>query len=71
MWMIRLVGAAYTYELRRGEEIVSTGRLTSEEELGPGDEVTITGILARVQELGWVDGEVRLLLQPALGVVAA
>jgi hypothetical protein len=69
--MMALVGPAYAYELRRGEEILSTGRLTSEEELAPGDEVTIAGILAQVEELSWVNGEVRLLLQPVLGLTAA
>ena len=69
--MMGVVGAAYAYELRRGEKLLSTGRLTSEEQLLPGDEVTIAGILARVQELSWVDGEVRLFLQPALGSTAA
>jgi hypothetical protein len=71
LWMMALVGPAYAYELRRGEEILSTGRLTSEEELAPGDEVTIAGILAQVEELSWVNGEVRLLLQPVLGLTAA
>jgi hypothetical protein len=58
------VGAAYAYELRQGMEILSTGRLTSERELGPGDEIAVAGILAHVEELGWVDGEARLILEP-------
>jgi hypothetical protein len=65
-----LVGAAYAYELRRGEEILSTGRLPAEHELAPGDEVTVAGILAQVEELSWVNGESRLILQPALGLTA-
>jgi hypothetical protein len=65
-----LVGAAYAYELRRGEEILSTGRLTAEHELARGDEVTVAGIVARVEELSWVNGESRLMLQPALGLTA-
>ena len=55
--MIPIVGVAYAYELRRGEEILSTGRLTIEQELAPGDELTIAGMPALVDEMGWVDGE--------------
>jgi hypothetical protein len=65
-----LVGAAYAYELRRGEEILSTGRLTAEHEVAPGDEVTVAGIVAQVKELSWVNGESRLMLEPALGLTA-
>ncbi len=59
-----VVAHAYAYELRRGDEILSTGWLTSEHEAAPGDEITLGGILARVAELGWADGEPRLLLEP-------
>jgi hypothetical protein len=45
------VGAAYAYELRRGDEILSTGRLTAEQELAPGDELTVAGV-AQVEALG-------------------
>lgn len=48
-----LVGAAYAYELRLGEEIFSTGRLAVERELAPGDEVTVAGVVAHVEELSW------------------
>jgi hypothetical protein len=65
MWMILLMGMAYAYELRRGEEVLSTGRLMTEGELGRGDELALAGILTRVDELGWVNGEVRLILRPA------
>ena len=65
------MGVAYAYELRRGEEILSTGRLTAEHELVPGDEMTVAGILARVEELGWVNGESRLMLQPVVGLTAS
>lgn len=58
------MGAAYAYELRHGTEIFSTGRLTSERELGPGDEIAVAGILAQVDDLGWVNGEARLILEP-------
>jgi hypothetical protein len=65
VWMIaRAVAQAYAYELRRGEEILSTGWLTAEEELAPGDEITLSGVLARVDELGWANGQPRLMLQP-------
>jgi hypothetical protein len=60
----RAVAQAYAYELRRGEEILSTGRLTAEHEVAPGDEIILAGIVARVDELGWADGEPRLTLEP-------
>jgi hypothetical protein len=66
-----LVGAAYAYELRRGGEILATGRLTAEHALAPGDEVTVAGIVAQVKDLSWVNGEARLMLQPARGLTAA
>ena len=61
-----LVGAAYAYELRCGEEIFSTGRLTVERELSPGEEVTVAGVLAQVEELSWGNGEPRLILRAAV-----
>jgi hypothetical protein len=69
--MIPLVGAAYAYELRRGEEVVSTGRLMADDELAIGEQLMIAGILARVEEVTWLEGDLRLLLQPALGLTAA
>lgn len=33
----------YIYEVRRGEELLATGRLTDERELTTGDEVEIAG----------------------------
>lgn len=65
------VGAAYVYELRRGDEILSTGRLTAEQELAPGDEVTVAGIVAHVEALSWANGEPRLMLEPAFGLTAS
>jgi hypothetical protein len=59
------MATAYAYELRRGEEILSTGRLLADEELVRGDEVTVGAIAARVEELTWADGELRLVLAPA------
>lgn len=62
------VGAVYAYELRQGTEIFSTGRLASEDEIVPGDEVRVAGIVAQVEDVSWVNGELRLVLQPALGL---
>jgi len=45
------VSADYTYELRRGEEIVATGRLLLEDDVSLGDELTLAGFRARVEEL--------------------
>jgi hypothetical protein len=64
LWMMVFVGAAYAYELRQGDQVLSTGRLTMDDELAPGDEVTVAGIVALVNEMGWVGGESRLLLEP-------
>jgi hypothetical protein len=64
LWMMRVVGAAYAYELRQGGQIVSTGRLTTDDQLALGDELTVAGIVASVTELCWVGGESRLLLEP-------
>jgi hypothetical protein len=44
----------YVYELRRGDEIVATGRLSREERLDVGDRVEIShqeGIVRRVDPL--------------------
>ena len=54
---------AYVYELRRGDDIVSTGRLTAERDLGPGDELAVAGVVARVKEVAWTNGERRLMLE--------
>ena len=62
------MGTASAYELRRGEEILSTGRLTTDCEPVPGDQIAVAGIVARVEELGWVTGEARLILAPMLSV---
>lgn len=67
LWIMPRVGAAYAYELRQGDQVLSTGRLTMDDELAPGDEVTVAGIVALVNELAWVGGESRLLLEPRAG----
>ena len=58
----RAVSADYAYELRRGEEIVATGRLLLEGDVSLGDELTLAGFRARVEELAWAAGESRLVL---------
>jgi hypothetical protein len=58
-----LVSTAYAYELRRGEDILSTGRLSAERDVGPGDELAVAGVVACVKEVGWMDGERRLMLE--------
>ena len=62
--MMVVVGAAYAYELRQADRVVSTGRLTMEDQLELGDELTVAGVVASVTELRWVGGESRLLLEP-------
>jgi hypothetical protein len=56
------VTADYAYELRRGEEIVATGRLLLDDDVSPGDELMLAGIRARVEEFAWAAGESRLVL---------
>jgi hypothetical protein len=61
----RMVGVVYRYELRRGEEIVATGRLSLERPLEVGDEVEIgnaPGIVRRIEPLLGEDGQ-RLVVQ--------
>jgi hypothetical protein len=55
----------YTYELRRGREILSTGRLTVDDELAVGDIVHVAGVTARVQEIVWngTEQSFRLILE--------
>jgi hypothetical protein len=70
-WVVdhaRAVALAYAYELWRGGEIVSTGRLTVEEELELGDELTLAYGVVRVEELGWVNGEPRLVLRETVAL---
>lgn len=49
------MATANAYELRRGEDILSTGRLTAEHDVAPGDELAVAGVVARVKEVGWTD----------------
>jgi hypothetical protein len=58
------VRVAYAYELRRAEEILSTGHLTAEQELAPGDQVAVAGILVSVKEVVARTGGVRLIPKP-------
>jgi hypothetical protein len=58
-------GVDYRYELRRGDEVVATGHLTSEQPLEVGDRVEIggqPGIVRTVQPL-LGEREVRLVVQ--------
>jgi hypothetical protein len=43
----------------------------ADDELAIGEQLMIAGILARVEEVTWLEGDLRLLLQPALGLTAA
>ena len=45
----------YAYELRRGDEIVSTGRLTVERAIATGDEVVVAGVVGRVESSAGVE----------------
>ena len=56
------MSADYAYEVRRGEEIVATGRLLLDDEVSLGDELLLAGFRARVEEFAWSAGESRLVL---------
>jgi hypothetical protein len=56
------VSADHAYEVRRGEEIVATGRLLLDDEVSLGDELMLAGFRARVEDLTWASGESRLVL---------
>jgi hypothetical protein len=55
----------YRYELRRGEELVSTGHLTREQALEVGDRLVIGGLPGIVRTIEPVLGEreLRLVMQ--------
>jgi hypothetical protein len=59
------MSADYTYEVRRGEEIVATGRVLIEDEVSLGDELLLAGFRVRVDEFAWAAGEPRLVLSAA------
>jgi hypothetical protein len=52
----------YRYELRRGEQIVSTGHVTVEAPLEVGDRVAIGGQAGLVYSIGPLIGETELRL---------
>jgi hypothetical protein len=56
---------AYRYELRRGEEVVSTGHLTHEQAFEVGERIEIGGVLGIVRAVEPVLGEreFRLVVQ--------
>jgi len=56
---------AYRYELRRGEEVVSTGHLPREQALEVGDRLVIGGLpgIVRTIELALGERELRLVVQ--------
>ena len=55
----------YRYELRRGEDVVSTGRLTQERALEVGERIEIAGELGIVRTVEPLLGEreLRLVVQ--------
>ena len=58
---------SYLYELRRGEAVVATGRLTREPPFEPGDRIEIAGQAGIVRTVEPVLGqtELRLVVQLA------
>ena len=60
-----MAGTNYRYELRRGEEIIATGRLTWDQQLEVGDEIAIgpeRGTIATIEPL-LASREYRLVVQ--------
>lgn len=63
-----MAGVDYRYELRRGDEVVATGRLTYEQPLEVGDRVEIGGQHGIVRTIEPLLGEreARLVVQLSL-----
>jgi hypothetical protein len=55
-------GFAYRYELRRGDEVIATGRMTREPALEVGERITISGRPGVVRSIEPVLGERELHL---------
>lgn len=55
----------FTYELRRAGELISTGRLSFDEEIDVGEIVHVAGMTATVAEITWdsTEGMRRLVLE--------
>jgi len=56
---------SYRYELRRGDEVLATGHLSSEQPLAVGDRITVNGRdgIVRTVEPLLADTEKRLVIQ--------
>ncbi len=52
-----MAGFAYRYELRRGDEVIATGRMTRERALEVGERITLSGRLGVVRSIEPVLGE--------------
>jgi len=46
-----MAGFAYRYELRRGDEVIATGRMTRERALEVGERITLSGRLGVVRSI--------------------
>jgi hypothetical protein len=57
IWWAPMPGFAYRYELRGGEEVIATGRLTRESALEVGERITINARLGVVRSIEPVLGE--------------
>jgi hypothetical protein len=60
-----MAGFAYRYELRRGEEVIATGRLTRERALEVGERIAIGGRpgVVRTIEPVLAERELHLVIQ--------
>ena len=57
-----MAGVDYRYELRRGDEVVATGRLNHEQRLEVGDRIEIGGQAGIVRTVEPLLGELELRL---------
>jgi hypothetical protein len=53
----------YEYELRRGGDVVATGRIHLDEAPSPGDELRLGSTRARVEDVLQLRGTPRLILE--------
>ena len=60
-----MAGFAYRYELRRGDEVIVTGRMTRERALEVGERITLSGRLGVVRSIepGLSERDLHMVIQ--------
>jgi len=61
-----MAGFAYRYELRRGDEVIASGRMTRQRALEIGERITLSGRLGVVQSIepGLSERDLHMVIQP-------